>query len=142
MRIGGDDLLVPVDIAPGQSGNNESVRGEITTDAFDLPLTMRIGLAGEVFESADTRVTLAVDALNPNNNEQYVNLGAAAAFLGGLVMVRGGYNELFMDASPYSFAFGGGLNYSFGSLQFGLDYSYQAHEYLNAINRFTLGVKF
>lgn len=142
MQMGGDDLLVPVDIAPGQAGNNESVRGEITTDPFDLPLTMRIGLAGELYQSEETRVTLAVDALNPNNNSQYLNLGMEAAFLGGLVSFRGGYNELFMEDSPYSFTLGGGLDYGFGAAHFTLDYAYQAHDYLNAVNRFTLGVRF
>lgn len=142
MRISGDDLLVPVDIAPGQSGNNESVRGQITTDPFDMPLTMRIGVAGEVLQTENSRITLAIDALNPNNNEQYVNIGVEAGLAGGLLMLRGGYNELFMDASPYSYTFGGGLNYGFGSLHFVLDYAYQAHEYLNGINRFTLGVQF
>ena len=51
MRMSGDDLLTTVDIDPNNRGNNESNRATLNTDAFNLPLTMRIGIAGEVFES-------------------------------------------------------------------------------------------
>lgn len=142
MQMTGDDLLVPIDIAPGQGGNNESTRGLITTDRFDLPLTMRIGLAGEVYEGAGSRITLAVDALNPNNNAQYVNLGAEVALLGELVLLRGGYNELFLEDSERSFAAGAGLRYGFGALRFALDYAYEAHTYFDGVNRFTLALGF
>ena len=43
MQIGGP--LVPIDIDEGQAGNNESVTAVISTDEFDMPLTMRVGLA-------------------------------------------------------------------------------------------------
>lgn len=142
MHMTGDDLLVPVDIAPDQSGNNQSTRGELQTEQFDLPLTMRIGLAAEVYETAGSRVTLAVDALSPNNNEQYVNVGGEVALLGGLIAFRGGYNELFLQDSVRSFTLGGGLNYGFGNLNVGLDYAYEAQEYFDGVNRFTFAVMF
>lgn len=142
MSMTGDDLLIPVDIAPGSQGNNESTRGLITTDAFDLPLTMRIGLAGEVYRGANSRLTFAVDALNPNNNAQYVNVGAEAAFLGELLMLRAGYNELFLDSSLRSFTAGGGLRYGFGNLNVAFDYAYEAHEYFDGVNRFTFSLAF
>lgn len=142
MQMTGDDLLIPVDVAPGQEGNNQSTRGRITTDAFDLPLTMRIGLAGELYQTDQVRFTLSVDALNPNNNEQYVNVGAEAGFLNDLIMIRGGYSDLFLSESPRTFALGGGLNYRFGTLGFMLDYAYQAYQYFDGVNRFTLSVNF
>lgn len=45
MQMTGDDLLVPSDIAPNQEGNNESVTARLSTDRFDLPLLLRVGLA-------------------------------------------------------------------------------------------------
>lgn len=142
MQIGGDDLLIRVDIDPNNSGNNESNRALLKTDEFDLPLTMRIGLAGEVFQNEFGRLTLAVDALNPNNSEQYVNVGAEMAFMGELLKIRGGYSELFLDDAIRSFTVGGGLQYGFGSLNFTMDYAFEAQEYFSGVNRFTLAVQF
>ena len=142
MQIGGDDLLVVVDIDPNNRGNNESNRAELRTDAFDLPLTMRIGLAGEVLQSEQARLTLAVDALSPNNSDQYVNVGAELGMLGDLLMLRGGYSELFLEDSPRSFTLGGGLRYDFAALGFALDYAYESMDFFNNVNRFTLAVQF
>jgi hypothetical protein len=142
MQIGGDDLLVIADIDPNNQGNNESNRAEFRTDAFDLPLTMRIGLSGEVFQNENSRLTLAVDALSPNNSDQYLNVGAEIGLLGDLLMVRGGYSELFLDDSVRSFTFGGGLRYDFAALNFALDYAYENQEFFNSVNRFTLAVQF
>ena len=142
MQMGGDDLLVVVDIDPNNEGNNESNRAFLRTEGFDLPLTMRIGLAGEVYDDENVRLTLAVDALNPNNSEQYVNVGAEMALFGELVMVRGGYSELLLDDSLRSFTVGGGLRYGFSSLNFALDYAFETHEFFSGVNRFTVALGF
>ncbi|HET6566526.1 MAG TPA: PorV/PorQ family protein [Rhodothermales bacterium] len=142
MHMSGDDLLSIVDVDPNDHGNNESSRAVLQTDRFDLPLTMRIGVAGEVVQSGSTRLTLAVDALSPNNTDQYVNLGAEAAFLGGLVLLRGGYSELFLKDSLRSFTLGGGLHYGFGSLNVAFDYAYEAQAFFSGVNRFSLALLF
>jgi hypothetical protein len=142
MQIGGDDLLVRVDIDPNNRGNNESNRALLKTDAFDLPLTMRIGLAGEVYQSGTSRLTLAVEALNPNNSEQYINIGAELGLLNDLVMFRGGYSEILLNDNVRSLTLGAGLRYRFSPLKFAFDYSYEAQEYFSAVNRFTLGIQF
>ena len=130
--------LYRVDPVPGQAGNNNDIRAEGVTDAFDMPLAMRVGLATEVYQTADTRVTLAVDALTPSSAAQHVNLGAEVGLLGGLVAVRGGYQELFMEDSPRSFTLGGGLNYTFGGVGFRADLAYERWEYFDDVTRFTL----
>lgn len=142
MEIGGDDLLVIVDIDPNAEGNNESNRAELRTDAYDLPLTMRIGLAGEVFQSNGTRVTLALDALSPNNSDQYVNIGVEVGLLGDLIMLRGGLSEVFLSERVRPFTVGGGLRYDFANLGFALDYAFESHEYFDGVNRFTLAMQF
>lgn len=142
MSITGEDLNIGFDPLPGQNGNNNTVPGRITTDAFDMPLTMRVGLSGEVYERAGTRVTLAVDALSPSTADQHLNLGAEVAFLGGLVQFRGGYQELFMEESTRSFTAGGGLRYAFGNLNLAADYAYEANEYFDGVNRIAVALKF
>ncbi len=142
MQIGGEDLLVVVDIDPNNRGNNESNRALLRTDRFDLPLVMRIGLAGEVFQNEQARLTVAVDALNPNNSEQYVNVGAELGFLGDLIMIRGGYGEIFLDDNVRSWSLGAGLRYRFNPLNFAVDYAYESQEFFADVNRFTLTVQF
>jgi hypothetical protein len=142
LQLAGDDLLVRVDIDPTNRGNNESNTAFLRTDRFDLPLTMRIGLAGEVYESEGSRLTLAVEALNPNNSEQYVNMGAELGLLNDLVMLRGGYSELLLDNAVRSFTAGVGLRYRFAPLDFAFDYAYEAQEYFADVNRITLAINF
>lgn len=142
MQIEGDDLNIPFDPLPGQNGNNNSIPGEITTDEFELPLTMRVGLAGEVYERNGTRVTLAVDALAPSAASQHLNVGAEVALLGGLIMARGGVQELFMDESTRSFTVGGGLRYVVGGLNLAADYAYEAADYFDGVHRISVGLRF
>jgi len=142
MQMGGDDLIVIVDIDPNNQGNNESNRAELRTDEFDLPLTMRIGLAGELFQTTSSRLTLAVDALSPNNSEQYINLGAELGLLGDLIMLRGGYSEIFLEDAVRSFSVGGGLRYDFAPLNVALDYAYEAQKFFGGVNRFTFAIGF
>ena len=142
LRIGGDDLLTRVDIDPNNRGNNESNRALLKTDAFDMPLTMRIGLAGEVFQGGGSRLTLAVEALNPNNSEQYGNVGAEVGLLGDLVLLRGGYAELFLNDSVRSYTLGAGLRYRFAPLIFSLDYAFEKQDFFTDVNRFTLSIRF
>ena len=142
MQIGGEDLNIPFDPIPGENGNNAAVPGRITTDAFDLPLTMRVGVATEVYEQAGTRVTVAVDALSPAATGQHVNVGAEVGLLGGLVQLRGGVQELFLDASTRSFTAGGGLRYGLGNLDLAADYAYEAAEFFDGVHRLSVGLRF
>ena len=142
MSIDGSDLNIPFDPLPGQNGNNNAVPGRITTDAYDLPLTMRVGLATEVYEQAGTRVTVAVDALSPSAAGQHVNLGAEVSVLGGLLQARGGFQELFMEESTRSFTLGGGLRYGFGTLNLAADYAFEASEYFDGVHRVSVGLRF
>ncbi len=137
-----DGPLVRIDIDGSQAGNNESVTANIATDEFDMPLMMRVGLATEVYQQAGTRVTLAVDALSPSASGQHLNLGGEVGLLNDLLMLRGGYQELFLDGSPRSFTLGGGLHYRFGTLDVAADYAYEAFEYFDGVNRFTVALQF
>ena len=142
LQIAGDDLLLRVDIDPNNRGNNESNRALLKTDLFDLPLVMRIGLAGDVFRRAGNRLTLSVDALNPNHSEQYLNVGAEIGLLGDFVMLRGGYSELFLKDSLKSFSLGAGIRYRFAPVHLAVDYAYEEHLFFDEVNRFTMTVMF
>ena len=141
MKMEGDDLLVRKDIAPNMHGNNESVTAMLTTDPFDMPLTMRIGIAGELWQSERARVSWSVDALHPNDNAEYVNVGTEIGLLGDMVLLRGGWNELFLKDSARSMTLGAGLQYRFGSTYFVVDYAYEPNRYFNNVHRFTLSIR-
>ncbi|MGK9369952.1 PorV/PorQ family protein [Melioribacter sp. Ez-97] len=144
MRMFGEDLNVRVDIAPDQEGNNQSIVGKLNTDEFDLPLIMRIGLSGEVFDTEDFRLTLAADGVNPNDNAQSVNLGAEAAFLNEKLQIRAGYRDLFLDNNEFGLSFGisiANINL-WDSVLITTDYAYQTMKHLGNTNRFSVIIKF
>lgn len=140
MSMNGDELLTVVDIDPNHAGNNKSNRALLKTDRFDMPLNMRVGLAGEAIHNDAGRLTLAVDAVVPNNSEPYMNLGVEGALLGELLHVRAGYSELLLPDALRSWTFGGGLQYDFGNLRFNFDYAFETQKYFSGVNRFTLSL--
>ncbi len=144
MRMDGEDLNVRVDIAPDQEGNNQSVVGRLHTDEFDLPLVMRVGVSGEVFDTEDLRVTLAADGVNPNDNMPSVNAGAEVALFGNMLVFRGGYRDLFLEDSEFGMSFGIGVNEVAvaGSLTVTVAYAYQQMVHLGSSDRFSLIVRF
>ncbi len=142
MEMAGDDLLVVADIDPVNRGNNESNRAYLKVDSYNLPLMMRIGVAGELYETQQVRVTVAVDILSPNNSNQFANLGAEIGLLGDLVMVRGGYSELFLEDSIRSFSLGAGLRYDFGFVGIVIDYAFERQRYFNDVSRISLSLLF
>ncbi|HDR05105.1 MAG TPA: PorV/PorQ family protein [Candidatus Marinimicrobia bacterium] len=113
IKYDGIDLLNPIDIKPNENGNYADVQGQFRMQAWELPLIFRIGIALHPIHTSMHRLTLALDALHPNNNSESVNLGAeySLTFPGSAaVYLRGGYRGLFMDQSQFGATFGGGLN--------------------------------
>ncbi len=143
MRIDGEDLNVRVDIAPTQLGNNQSVVGRLKTERFDLPLIMRLGLSYDAWRSENFRFTLAADGINPSDNAQSLNVGAELSFLNEMFILRGGYNELFLEDREKGLALGAGFRTNISNgVGFGAAYAYQNFSNLNSVNRFTLTISF
>lgn len=142
LQMRGDDLRIPVDVDGNNSGNGTGNSGQLETDRFDMPLTLRIGLAGEAIRTNTTRVTLALDAQSPSNAQQFVNVGTEIGLLGDLFLVRAGYNELLLPSSSQGVTLGGGLRYSMGSLRLAVDYGWEQNKYFQDVNRLTVSVGF
>jgi hypothetical protein len=112
MRYDGIDLINPIDIKPNENGNYADVPGQFRLQAWELPLIFRIGIAVTPLKTRSHRLTLAADALHPNNNSESVNLGAEYSLIfpgSAALYLRGGYRGLFMDQSQFGATFGGGL---------------------------------
>jgi len=142
LRIDGDDLNIRVDVAPGQEGNNQSIVGRLRTDDFDAPLIMRVGLSWETFKSDNNRLTVSVDGLNPNDNAQSLNVGGEYALFDETLILRGGYNELFLDDREKGLTFGAGVHVETSGIGFSGGYAFQDTEHLGSINRFSLTFEF
>jgi long-subunit fatty acid transport protein len=140
MKMDGDDMLVQVDIDPTISGNNPNVNANIKTDEFDLPLLFRFGLAMDVMQTEQNIVTVAVDALHPNDNAESVNLGAEYTW-NNMLSLRAGYRSLFLPDSEEGFTAGAGLQLEFGGVGLQLDYAYEDFSRLGDIQKFTVFLK-
>ena len=92
------------------------------------------------------KITLAVDALHPNNNSESVNVGAQYSFSSpglGKVYFRGGYKALFMEDSHYGPTFGFGFEtYLLNNAGIKLDYAYRDIGILGSTNIYGIGVLF
>jgi hypothetical protein len=143
MQMTGEDLNVRVDPDPSIKGNNGNIVGQYKTDKFDLPLIMRLGLSYDAWRSENSRVTVAVDGINPNDNAQSLNVGAEAALLGEMVIISGGYNELFLEDREKGMTVGASFNPTIISgLGLNVGYAFQSFQHLPDVNRFTLTVSF
>ncbi|KAA3662981.1 MAG: hypothetical protein DWQ10_01230 [Calditrichaeota bacterium] len=143
MRMEGRDLRFSKDPDPDGIGNVEFVNANYETDHFPLPLFFRVGIAGELMQTDNTRITFGLDSINPNDNTESLNSGLEFAF-NEMFFLRGGYSALFRDESEEGFTFGGGVHYRlWGSTTIlKLDYAYADFGLLETVNRFSLGVSF
>jgi hypothetical protein len=143
MRMDGEDLNVRVDIVPDQLGNNQSVVGRLKTERFDLPLIMRLGLSYNALRAENLRLTFAADGINPSDNAQSVNVGAELSFLSELFLIRGGFNELFLEDREKGLTMGVGINLKIqGGLGISTNYGYQDFKHLGGMHRYTLTLTF
>ncbi|MEA3286304.1 MAG: PorV/PorQ family protein [Candidatus Marinimicrobia bacterium] len=154
MTMTGRDGLERYDPAPGFEGNNDAIPVDYSMDAWDLPLIFRVGVAMEVLEMGVTKVTVAVDAIHPNDNYESINLGTEISIL-DKYFLRAGWKSPFVETNTSlaaadlerreeGFTVGAGFDLPlFGSasgLRF--DYAYADFGRLNNTQRFNMSLYF
>ncbi len=139
MKLDGKDLLQPIDIDPANAGNNPNISGQLLTDSWPLPLTFTVGLGYDVINNEDWRITTAVDALIPNNQTTYGNVGLEIVW-SNLISIRGGYTSLGKENAQEGLTGGVGVQYDFGGFFAKFDYSYTDFGIFDPISRFALSV--
>jgi len=143
MGINGEDLNSYVDIAPTQEGNNNNIVAQLKTDRFDLPIILRLGISYDWRIAEGSRMTFACDGLNPNDNAASVNLGVEFATFRDAIVLRGGFNELFLEDREQGLTLGAGLRIpSINSFNLAVAYAYQDFTYLGGVNHLSLEIKF
>ena len=143
MQMDGRDLRTQTDLDQQISGNNPSIDAKLSTNSFDLPLVFRVGMSMDVLKGKyDSNMIFSLDALHPNDDVEYINVGAEYTFH-KMVSLRCGYKALFARDSEEGLCFGGGLNYKvFGQTTLHLDYAWGDFGVLNDIQKFSLGMSF
>ena len=110
MRLDGDDLLQRIDIDPDNNGNNETLVAKMKTEHYPLPLFFRIGIAYDLMNMEQNRLTFAADAIHPTDNVAYINFGGEYCW-NNMLSLRAGYKSLFMENPQESWTLGAGIQY-------------------------------
>ena len=140
MRLDGDNTFVRIDQDPQTAGDNDGIPANLYIKSWDLPLIFRIGFDYYMIETLDHSVRIATDAVYPNNNSNYVNMGMEYGYR-DMVFIRSGYAHLFLtdNYGQGHFRTGIGLQLS-NKLQF--DFSYSERGDLGSVNTLGLSVNF
>jgi len=143
MRMGGRDVLVQHDTDPQREGSNERINANLSTDAYDMPLNLRVGVSYNVLQDIEKNALwVSIDAVHPSDNVESVNAGAEYVLM-DMFALRGGYASMFSDDSEQGMTLGAGLKYAFGgSLALKVDYAYESFGRFDNIQKFTLALGF
>lgn len=142
MRLSGKDLLVLYDVDPTIYGNNDQILANLKTDSYPLPLLFRVGLAMDLINTKLNKLTVAADALHPNDNAEHLNVGAEYVF-NDFISIRGGYKSLFLKNSEEGLTFGVGVKYDFyPGFGVNFDYAYQDFGILKNAQHFSISFRF
>jgi len=104
-------------------------------------LLFTVGLAYDVLQDDIWGLTVATDAVYPNNQTSYLNVGGEVIW-SDMVFLRAGYNSLFKEAAEEGLTAGAGVKYDFGPFYTKIDYSYSDYGIFNSISRVSLTVGF
>jgi opacity protein-like surface antigen len=139
MRLEGRDIR-QTQVIGGGTGNQITTIVEL--DEFDLPLLFRAGVAVDAIRSAEHRLTIAADAIHPNDHTEYINTGFEYTW-NETFFIRGGYKSLFERDTEQGLTFGVGLNYRLiEAVKVKIDYAYQDFGRLTNVHYFALGLIF
>lgn len=141
MRMKGEDLFVYHDIDQTQLGNNDKIFAELQTDSWPLPLTFQVGVAMELMNNSIHRLTIALDAVQPTDNTESMNIGIEYA-MREWAFLRAGYHSLFLQDSEEGLTLGAGISLQYAKIPLRLDYSFSEFGQLKDIQWFSAGIVF
>lgn len=115
-------------------------------EGYDLPLLFRIGTSFALIgnENAFLRVgdshhvQLSVDAINSNDYDERLHLGAEYLF-NDFIALRGGHRFNYEDGN---WSIGFGLHPRLSNISMRVDYAYVSHEFLDSPHRLTVSFAF
>lgn len=146
LQYDGIDLKRPIDEEPDEAGNFAYVPARFETQNWELPLIFRIGVSANPLLTSRHRFTVSVDALHPNNNSEYLNLGGEYALTlpgFGVVSLRSGYKGFQMVDTEYGMTFGFGMQFFYlNNNALKIDYAFRDIGVLGNWHAYTLSFTF
>jgi opacity protein-like surface antigen len=138
----GRDLYLDYDFDPDKYGDNDKLPAELRTDDFNLPTLFRAGVSYCFDFGEDYKFLVAADAVHPNDNDQYLNLGGEFNLL-KMISIRAGFRNIFMPDTEGGLVLGGGVQTNFNETNnIRFDYAYADYGRLAETHRITLSVGF
>lgn len=142
MRLDGRDTKFAYDPDKRNVGNVYVVNSEYEMQDYALPLYFQVGLSKDVISNDYNRLTLAIDAVTPNDNYESVNTGFEYGWK-ETAFIRAGYKSLFQIDSEEGLTGGFGINLRLaGTTILKVDYAYADFGRLENAQRFTLSIHF
>jgi opacity protein-like surface antigen len=140
MKLEGRDAVSVKQV--GSPGYSNLINTDISLDNFDLPLLFRVGVASDLVEFDENRITIGIDAVHPNDHTEYLNTGMEYAW-NDIIFLRGGYTSLFEKDTEKGLTLGFGLQYRIIDLiKVAVDYAYQDFGRLTEVHYISVGIKF
>ncbi len=142
MKLEGRNTYFNIDPNDDPNSGPNNIPSEYRLASYDIPLSFRVGLAMDVLKSQLLTVTTSVDAVHPNDNTEFMNLGLELNF-NDTFFARTGYKSLFLRDSEQSYTFGFGLNYPIvNDIALSLNYGFADYGRLKNVQFIDLVVKF
>jgi hypothetical protein len=146
MKLEGNDTFIAVDPETEEGGNNDLLEANYHMQEYELPTVFRVGVAYDLFNTSTNRITVAADAVHPNNNYEFVNTGVQyrLSLWDKLeIKIRGGYKTLFLVDSVDGLTLGFGMKLMVaGTGNLRIDYAFADMGYFGKINSYTLSLLF
>ncbi|KPL19501.1 MAG: hypothetical protein AMJ92_02525 [candidate division Zixibacteria bacterium SM23_81] len=137
LSYSGEDLEFDTGL-PEYEEVEEDIPAAYKSEAYPMPLIFQVGLAYDLLYSGPNRFTAVLDGIHPNDQDETFNMGLEYGF-NDSYFARVGYT----GRSSMGFTAGLGARVTLGGgVLAGIDYSYEDHEYLDAIQRFSLTVSY
>jgi long-subunit fatty acid transport protein len=138
MKMDGPELGAYYDPQP-ENPNYDDVKSKLAVDPYDLPLTFRFGLAYDLIESPESKLTLSVEAKHPNDNIQQASFGSEYIWK-EFFSLRAGYK---LNYEEEGLTFGGGVKLKAGEkTNLEINYAWADFSRLQNVHRFSLGFEF
>jgi hypothetical protein len=143
MTLQGRDTRYFIRVDETKLGSNERIPTNIEMDSWELPLIFQIGVSTNAINTEDYRLTLAADAIHPNNDFESVNIGGEFSFM-GFIIFRGGWQSLFLKDAEGGLSLGVGLNSKmlFSEAIVKFDYAFRDFGRLKDVQVFSVALQF
>jgi len=111
--------------------------------SYSMPMTFRFGSAMEIIDSEHQKLTLACDAIHPNDNLERIHFGGEYTLF-DMLSLRCGYKYQTGEQELYEegITFGTGFKLSLGERGINIDYAFGEFGYLPDVHRVSMGMKF